>query len=266
MNSSETLPITFVTSSDGNRKADIFQKWLPNHKITQREPLFNEDQIHQIAPHTEHRPQVIAERKAKDDIAMAQAISGIANVIVEDGDLYTKGNEKMLLYTDTVQLVHVNDTEIAILEKPKEQAVEWAMHSPEAMIQSGKDIEIINAMTGIRTSRDGVSEPATVVVRVRATMRPFTREEVVEYAKQPKSTVSETSGGLSIANGGRAFYDMTKPLVVSVADSMDDVPEEVVRYATWEHVTNDELKPFICGAIAPAIDKLLSKTAAPQVI
>lgn len=266
MNSSETLPITFVTSSDGNRKADIFQAWLPNHKITQREPLFNEDQIHEIAPHDEHRPQVIAERKAKDDIAMAQAISGIANVIVEDGDLYTKGNEKMLLYTDTVQLVHINDTDVAVLEKPKGPAVEWAMHSPEAMMQSGKDIEIVNAMTGIRTSRDGVSEPSTVVVRVRATMRPFTREEVIEYAKQPNNTVSETSGGLSIANGGRGFYDMTKPLVVSIADSMDDEPQELVRYTTWEHVTKAELKPFICGAVAPAIDRLLSKTATPQVI
>ena len=59
---------------------------------------------------------------------------------------------------------------------------------------------------------------------------------------------------------------MTKPLVVSVADSMDDIPQEIIRYATWEHVTNAELKPFICGAVAPAIDKLLEKTALPKVI
>ena len=77
MHISEHLPITFVTSDDGNRKADIFQKWLPDHKISRRNPLFDEDKIHTIAPQTEHRPQMIAETKAKDDIALAQAISGL---------------------------------------------------------------------------------------------------------------------------------------------------------------------------------------------
>ena len=60
------------------------------------------------------------------------------------------------------------------------------MYSPEAVIQSGKDIEIINALTGIRTGKHGVSEPATVILHVKATMRPFTREEVVAYATSPK--------------------------------------------------------------------------------
>ena len=258
--SSSSLPITFVTSSDGNNKADVFQKWLPNWKISHREPLFNELQIHESAPHNEHRPQVIAERKAKDDITMAQAISGIAKAIVENGNLYTVGEEKLFLYTDTVQLVHVSDTEVAILEKPEGDPVEWAMYSPEAVIQSGKDIEIINALTGIRTGKHGVSEPATVILHVKATMRPFTREDVVAYATSPKNTVSATSGGLSMANGARSFLDMTKPLVIGVADSMDDTPTEVVRYATWDHLTNAELKPFICGAVEPAIIRLVEKT------
>jgi len=262
----ERLPITFVTSSDGHNKAEVFQKWLPNWTIGHREPLFNELQIHESAPYNEHRPQVIAERKAKDDIAIAQAISGMANVIVEDGDLYTDGKDKLLLYTDTVQLVHINDTEIAVLEKPVGDPVEWAMHSPEAVIQSGKDIEIINALTGIRTGKDGVSEPVTVILHVRATMRPFTREDVVAYAKSPDNTVSATSGGLSMANGARSFLDMTKPLIIGVADSMDEEPVELVRYNTWDHVTNAELKPFICGAVEPAIARLVEKTKPMKVI
>lgn len=257
----ERLPITFVTSKDGNNKAEIFSRWLPNWTISRRDPLYNEDQIHEIAPHTEHRPQMIAERKAKDDMALAQAISGVARVIVEDGDLYTHGEEKMLLYTDTVQLVHTTDTEIAMLEKPQGNPVEWAMHSPEAMMQSGKDVEIINAMTGIRTGKDGISEPATVILHVRVSMRPFGREEVVDYAKAPNNTIAATSGGISIANGGRAFYDMNKPLVVSVANSMEDPhPVEVARYDTWHHITNAELKPLICGAVEPALDRLVEKT------
>lgn len=263
----EHLPITFVTSTDGNNKADIFQKWLPNWNISHREPLFNELQIHEKAPHNEHRPQVIAERKAKDDIALAQAISGIANTIVENGDLYTLGEEKMLLYTDTVQLVHINDTEIAMLEKPEGDPVEWAKHSPEAMMQSGKDVEIINAMTGIRTGKGGVSEPATVILHVRTSMRPFSRDDVVAYAQSPNSTVAATSGGLSIANGGRAFYDMKKPLIVSIADSMDDAnPREIARYDTWEHISNSELKPLICGAVEPALVRLVEKTKACSVL
>ena len=263
----ERLPITFVTSADGNNKADIFQKWLPNHTITRRNPLYNEDRIHDTAPHTEHRPQAIAERKAKDDSTLALAMSGLARVIVEDGDMYTYGNEKMLLYTDTVQLVHTTDTEIAMLEKPVGEPVEWAKNSPEAMMQSGKDVEIINAMTGIRTGKDGVSEPATVILHVRVSMRPFTRDEVVAFAEKSPQTVAATSGGLSIANGGRMFYDMTKPLVVSVAESMDDKnPRELARYDTWDHVTNAELKPLICGAVEPAIIRLLEKTRLQKVL
>ena len=50
---------------------------------------------------------------------MAQAISGIAKAIVENGNLYTAGEEKLFLYTDTVQLVHVSDTEVAILKSRK---------------------------------------------------------------------------------------------------------------------------------------------------
>lgn len=263
----ERPPITFVTSLDGNNKANIFQKWLPNWTITRRDPLYNEDRIHESAPHTEHRPQIIAERKAKDDIALALAISGMAKVIVEDGDLYTNGDEKLLLYTDTVQLVHTKDSEIALLEKPVGDPIEWAKHSPEAMMQSGKDVEIINAMTGIRAGKNGVSEPATVILHVRVSMRPFTRDEVIAFAQKSSATVAATSGGLSIANGGRAFYDMKKPLIVSVADSMDDQsPREIVRYNTWEHITNAELKPFICGAIEPAIDRLVEKTKLSKVL
>lgn len=263
----ERLPITFVTSLDGNNKVDIFQKWLPNWTITQRNPLYNENRIHESAPHTEHRPQAIAERKAKDDSALAQAMSGLAKVIVEDGDMYTGGNEKMLLYTDTVQLVHVNDKDIAMLEKPVGDPVFWAKHSPEAMMQSGRDVEIINALTGIIAGKDGVSEPATVILHVRVSMRPFTRDEVIDFATKSPTTVAATSGGLSIANGGRAFYDMNKPLIVSVAESMDDKnPIELARYDTWEHITNAELKPFICGAVEPAIDRLVQKTNASKVL
>jgi hypothetical protein len=256
-----SLPITFVTSSDGNNKATIFQKWLPNWNISHREPLFDENHIHETAPHDQNRPQAIAERKAKDDITMAQAISGIANAIVENGDLYTNGAEKLLLYTDTVQLVHVSDDEIAILEKPVGDPLEWATHSPEAMIQSGKDIEIINALTGIRTGKDGVSEPATVILHVKATMRPFTREDIIAYANTPNNTIVATSGGISMANGGRSFLDTDKPLVVSIAESMDDPqPVEVARYDTWDHVPDSDLKPLICGAVEPAIARLVEKT------
>ncbi|MEK7100697.1 MAG: hypothetical protein AAB921_01200, partial [Patescibacteria group bacterium] len=111
------------------------------------------------------------------------------------------GDEKMLLYTDTVQLVHVNDTDIAMLEKPVGDPIEWAKHSPEAMMQSGKDVEIINALTGVRAGKDGVTEPVSVILHVRVSMRPFTRDEVVDFATKSPATVVATSGGLSIANG-----------------------------------------------------------------
>lgn len=262
MKNQERLPITFVTTKDGNNKAAIFQRSLPNWTISHREPLYNEDKIHETAPHTEMRPQIIAEQKARADIALAQAISGVANAIVEDGDLYTAGNEKMLLYTDTVQMVHVNatnDKDVVMLEKPVGDPIEWATNSPEAVIQSGKDIEIVNALSGVKTGKDGVSEPAMVVLRVRATMKSFTREDVIAYAKNPNNTIAHTSGGLSMSNGARSFLDESKPLTVSVGDSMDTEPVEIVRYNTWDHLTKDDLKPFICGAFEPAITKLVEK-------
>lgn len=260
MKNQERLPITFVTSANGHNKADVFKTRLSSWQITQREPFFNEHEIHDRAPHNEHRPQVIAEHKAKDDVTLASAMSLIADTIVADGALYTNGSEKMLLYTDTVQLVHVSDSEIAMLEKPDGNPIEWATNSPEAMIQSGKDVEIINALTGIRTGKDGIGEPKTVMLRVKFTARPFTREDIINYAKNPINTIAQTSGGLSVANGARYLYDMKKPLTVSIADTMDDTPIEIMRYDTWEHLTKDEMKSFICGAVEPAIVRLVEKT------
>lgn len=260
MKTVEHLPITFVTSKDGHNKADVFQRSLPNWSIGHREPFFNELQIHEAAPLDAHRPQVIAERKAKDDVAIAQVISSLAKTIAEDGDLYTLGSDKMLLYTDTVQLVHVSESDVAILEKPVGDPLEWATHSPEAVIQSGKDIEIINALTGIRVGKNGISEPKTVILHVRATMKPFTRDDVIAYAKTPENTISQTSGGLSMANGARSFLDMGKPLIVGIADTMDDEPTEVTRYNTWNHLTKEDLKPLICGAVEPAVIRLVEKT------
>lgn len=254
------MPITFVTSKNGHNKAEVFQTRLPNWQITQREPFFNELAIHERAPHNEHRPQVIAEHKAKDDIAMAQALSHIADSIAANGEVYTNGREKMLLYTDTVQLVHLNTTDIAMLEKPVGDPLEWAMQSQEAMIQSGKDVEIVNALTGIRVGEHGVGEPKTIMLRVKFTARPFTRDEVIAYAHKPTNTISQTSGGLSVANGARHLYDQAKPLTVSIADTMDDTPVEIMRFDTWEHLTGADLKPFICGAVEPAITQLVEKT------
>lgn len=256
----ERLPITYVTSINGHNKADVFKTRLPNWKISQREPLFNEDDIHEHAPHNEHRPQRIAEQKAKDDTTLAHAISHIADTIVSDADLYTAGTEKMLLYTDTVQLVHVNASDSAILEKPVGDPLVWAASSPDAVIQSGKDVEIVNALTGIRTGKDGISEPKTVMLRVKFTAKPFTREDIISYANNPDNTISQTSGGLSVANGARNFYDMDKPLVVSIADSMDEEPVEIMRFDTWHHLTKEDLRPFICGAVEPAIERLVEKT------
>ena len=91
-------------------------------------------------------------------------------------------------------------------------------------------------------------------------MRPFTREDVISYANTPDNTIASTSGGLSMANGARAFLDRQKPLIIGVADSMGEEPREIVRYSTWEHLTNAELKPYICGAFEPAILRLVEKT------
>lgn len=260
MKNQERLPIVFVTSADGHNKADVFKARLSAWQITQREPFFNEHEIHDRAPHNEHRPQVIAEHKAKDDLLLATAMSHIADQIVADGDVYTFGNEKMLLYTDTVQLVHLDETNIIMLEKPVGDPTEWATNSPEAIVQSGKDVEIVNALTGIKIGKNGISEPKTVMLRVQYTAKPFTREDIIAYAKTPTNSIAHTSGGLSLSNGARAFYDMTKPLVVSVADTMDDIPTEIMRFDTWEHLTKDDLKPFICGAVEPAIVRLVEKT------
>ncbi len=259
----EELPITFVTSSDGHNKATVFETHLPGWNISHREPFFNEVAIHDRAPHTEHRPQVIAEHKAKDDVTIAQAMSLIADTVTRDGTVYTNGAEKMMLYTDTVQMVHVNgkdDMDIVMLEKPTEDPVTWATNSPEAMIQSGKDVEIVNALTGIRVGKDGVGEPKTVMLRVRFSAKPFTREQIIAYANTPGNTIAQTSGGLSVANGAREFYDMDKPLVVSMANNMDEIPTEIMRFDTWHHLTKADLKPFICGAVEPAIARVVEKT------
>jgi len=92
-------------------------------------------------------------------------------------------------------------------------------------------------------------------------MRPFTREELIDYANgSGKTIIPLTGGGISPSNGGRRFYDTTKPLTVSVQDSLDAEPEELLRYERWDHLPDEVLRPFTCGAVEPAVIRLVNKT------
>ncbi len=263
----ELPPITIVTHNGSNKEA-IFRTALPGISIDGRDPRFDEERIQRMAPHTERRPVYISEEKAREDAAWVSAACGTATAFTEDARVIPEGKDRIYLYADTVQFVHEPNGSLTILEKPHQEPVDWATNSPEAMAQSGKDVEIVNALTAIRCGGDGrVSDPKTVIVRVHAHMRPYTRADVIAYAKgSGNHTMPNDAGGISLANGGRHFYDTDKPLIVTVQDSIDANESELFRFDTWALVPDRVLRPFICGAIEPAVIRLVDKTGTPPVI
>jgi|GEM_PF-703831 predicted house-cleaning NTP pyrophosphatase (Maf/HAM1 superfamily) len=260
----ERPTITIVTKNGGYQKDRIYQSALPEWEITRKEPSFSEWRIKQDAPHTEARPVYIAEGKAREDAAWVSAVCGLSDVMVSEAQKIKSDRGHMYLYTDSVQFVHQPDGSISIHEKPQGDPVVWAATAPEAMDQSGKTIEIVSALTAIRCDKSGISEPQTVMVRAQASMRPFTREELVEYAKgSGNKIIPDTGGGISLANGGRQFFDTSKPLIISVQDGLGQEPKELLRYETWAHIPDAALRPFICGAFEPAVIRLAEKTRIP---
>jgi predicted house-cleaning NTP pyrophosphatase (Maf/HAM1 superfamily) len=265
MNTIERPSITMVTKEGKYSKDRTFKRALPDWSIEQKTPLFDETQIQLTAPRDESRPVYIAEGKAKMDASWVSAVCGLSDAMISEAQKIKSENGHIYLYADTVQFVHEPDGSLTIHEKPAGDPVVWAETSPDAIAQSGKTIEIVSALTAIRCDKNGASEPKTVIVRAQATMRPFTREELVEYAKgSGNKTIPETAGGISLANGGRHFHDTGKPLIISVQDGLDSEPKEMLRYETWAHVPDDALRPFICGAFEPAVLRLVDKTQAPK--
>jgi hypothetical protein len=257
----ERPTITIVTRNGGYQKDRTFQRAMPEWQITRKEPTFDEAQIQKTAPHDESRPVYISEQKARMDAAWVSAMCGAANAVTEGAKKVSKDGGHLYLYTDSIQFIHEPDGTRSHHEKPIGDPVEWAQNSPDALAQSGKTVEIVSSLTAIRCDKNGVSEPATVIVRAQATMRPFGREELVEYAKgSGKNVIPDTAGGISLANGGRQFYDTNKPLTISVQDGLDSKPSELMRFETWGTVPDDVLRPFTCGAFEPAVIRLAQKT------
>lgn len=259
----ERPSITIVTKNGGYQKDRIYQSALPGWEINRKDPGFQEWKIKETAPRDESRPVYIAEGKAMADAAWVAAIAGISEEMIEEAKKIQSEHGHIYLYTDSVQFVHQPDGTVTLHEKPKGDPVVWASTAPEAMDQSGKTVEIVSALTAVHADKTGVSEPKTVMVRAKATMREFTREELVEYAKgSGNKIIPDTGGGISLANGGRQFYDTSKPLTIFVQDSLTSEPVEMLRYETWAHVPDVALRPFICGAFEPAIIRLVEKTKA----
>ncbi len=257
----ERPEIVMVTRNGGYNKDRIFQAAMPEWNITRRDPIVNERLIQEFAPTTEERPVFISEAKARLDAPWVAAVCLIAELFTEYAKVTRSKVGLVYLYADSVQFIHEPDGTLTIHEKPVGDAVEWAEHSPDAIAQSGKTVEIVSALTAIRCSPDGVSDPATVIVRAKATMRPFTRPELVEYAKgSGRTVIPDTAGGISLANGGRQFYDTSKPLTISVQDSITDEPKEMLSFDDWSHVPDAALRPFVCGAFEPAVVRLVGKT------
>lgn len=259
----EMPPITVVTQNAN--KENIFRDALVGWKIDGKEPTFDELRIQSMAPRNERRPVYISEEKARQDAAWVSAVCGMADACTNDAVKIPDGKDHIYLYTDTVQFVHEPNGALTILEKPHmTDPVDWAATTSEAMSQSGKDVEIVNALTAIRCDKDGgVSDPKTVIVRAKAHMRPYTREEIVSYAKgSGNHTVLHDAGGISLANGGRHFYDTEQPLIITVQDAIDGKESELFRFDTWALVPDLVLRPFICGAVEPAVMRLVNKTQA----
>lgn len=267
MRSAELPSVTIVTH-DGSNKTSIYQESLPGWQIKRREPSYDEERIQLMAPQTDKRPVFIAQEKAREDAPWVAAFCGIVEELAsEGGTLISRNHDRIYLYTDTVQVVHNPDGKELVLEKPKWDPLTWATASSEAMAQSGKDVEIVSALSALRCTPDGISAPSTVIVRVKATMQPYTREDIVAFAKESgANTIPETAGGISLANGGRHFYDTGKPLVVELLDSLESKPVELMRFETWSDLPDSTLRPFICGALEPALTRVVAKTKASKMV
>jgi len=258
----ERPSLIVVTRNGGYNKDRIFQSALPDWNVSRKDPIFDETLIHPIAPNDETRPVFISEAKAAMDWAFVAAMCGMAEAFTSEAQKVASKDGVMYLYADSVQFIHEPDGTLTIHEKPHGDPVEWATTHPDALAQSGKTIEIVSSLTGIKCDKNGVSDPQTVIVRAKASMRPFTREELITYAKgSGNKTIPDTAGGISLANGGRSFYDTGKPLTISVQDGLGSEPKELLRYDTWAHVPDEALRPFVCGAFEPAVTRLVQKTA-----
>ena len=255
-------PVITIVTREGSNKDKIFRDALPGWHIHRKDPSFYEAPIESAAPKGQERTVFISREKARTDMELVGALIGSADMLAGEADIRHIGKGELFLYNDTEQFIHDQDGNLTIHDKPEGDPVEWAKHSPDAMAQSGKTIEIVTALTGILKTEEGIGEPQTVIVRVEASMRPFTRDELVKYAETEngRRVITETAGGISLANGGRSFYDTTKPLTVSVQEGLDAEPQELLHYSTWTHVPDAALKPFICGAFEPAVVRLVEKT------
>lgn len=260
----EQIHLTLVTSSIQNKERPYRQAlkgWNFNHKL----PWYDEVEIHQRAPDDETRPMFVAKEKARQDAILVAAMCGWIDLIQHGAKKIAQETKDVYLYTDSVQGIM---GKAKTHEKPTMDALTWAKTSPEAIAQSGRQVEIVIGLSTIQCTDGRVSDPQVVCVRVQATMKPFTRDDIIAYAQSAEGarTIEETAGGISLANGGRHFYDETKPLTVTLEDEDGTHKEILYRFDQWANVPNETLKPFISGAFEPAVIRVVEKTLGKKVV
>lgn len=269
----EQRDIIFQIVSGSDLKRQTFCATSPSGiTVLPAKPQFNEDSLHSriTAAGTEHA-KAISSAKAESDrrifrqvfesetctdpglaaIAWCLTQSGEEGLIREirvGGDL----PQIIRLYQDTDQV-----TDGRVLGKPHPNIIQWA-NNGEMMFQSGKPVEMWIALTAL-SATDLSREPVTLATRLRVTMRPYSRAEIMDYLRHHLQSVKNTAGGISLCNGGLPFYDPGKPLEVHLIDPAAGTEEPIVRYDTWHDRTREDLRPYVYGTYERIFERLLEK-------
>lgn len=234
--------------------------WVQPHEHIQ-EPVIAAD-----LPHVRNRSALVAREKAVHDYLNLIAA-------VDDGGLmastwlslhrcpeertYRKVN--IGLHNDVVQ--NIPELGDYVLERPPTYS-RWL---DQALLQSNRVIWISAAHTGIRLD-DGTREPFmhTVGVVTEAKTKPFTKNEIREFAKEVGvERMMDSAGGLPIQLCARLF-DQTVPVrAYFYPDAFQDERTRIAEIP-WSRIDADLLRQFATGAYRGPLRYLMERMSIRQ--
>lgn len=259
----------FVLITESTSKVNAFKHACGKDiGILHRRPVTDEKKLSSMVGYDSHRARNIAERKLLASLSpvLMGGVLGYLDQFIRDGQLGTleliESGRVIQVVTDSVQVVYNDLGGIEyVLEKPNPTVEDW-MERGDHLLQSGKKVGIITAISGIPlpTSPSHYTPlPQTVLVTTRATMGYIDEKEFLAYLNNGgRKTIAETAGGFSLCNGARRFYEDI-PLTVSYQDGLQEDPTIIFQCNDWKAHTRENLFPFVYGTFKEAMDGLVEK-------
>lgn len=249
--------------SSSPARTHSFELLLPNTKIRQIKPRFTEELMPRpLNVDASEWPMEMAEQKALQDVTAVLVLAATKQLAGDNlmAEINEAGPGRHLrIYSDTITIRHDGDTPPIVLEKARD-LVSWMQDKEHgALALSDKEVEICTGITAI-DMKNPDSHPATVLVRIRTKMKPYTMQDVQDIIdKHGPQAVLTTAGGISIWNGGTHLYDGSIPLKVSLQTDQFSPSVLINEIHDWQDMDKEKLKQILYGAIPEAMDSLTHK-------